>query len=168
MIPKPPPDRRTFSDARDELEYLFHKLLYWLYEREAPRRARHFAERLERLLGQTAAEESIFAEECRALVAEAKGNLREAIAHREKEVDLITRLHKLSLQTSHQDYVLNQYGYDDLSDRLDLLAILYHDSGDLDRAIRTLRGSQQLCLQHQIEFDGQDVLQEYLQEKKAS
>ena len=34
MNTKPPPDRRKFADERDHIDYLYHKLLYWLYERE--------------------------------------------------------------------------------------------------------------------------------------
>jgi hypothetical protein len=64
--------------------------------------------------------------------------------------------------------VLSRYGYDDLSDRLDLLAILYHDTGDLDRAIQTLRQTRQLCKRRGIVFDGLAILQEYLEEKEAS
>ena len=34
MKTKAPPDRRKFADERDQIDYLYHKLLYWLYERE--------------------------------------------------------------------------------------------------------------------------------------
>src|SRR5262249_41037275 len=63
------------------------------------------------------------------------------------------------------DAVLEDYGYGDLSDRLDLLATLYHDRGDLDRAISTLLESEELCKKHGVEFDGEDILREYLEEK---
>jgi hypothetical protein len=59
-------------------------------------------------------------------------------------------------------------GYDDLSDRLDLLASPCHDSGDIDRAIAVLRESQQLCEEHGIKFDGEHILQECLDEKRNS
>ncbi|HEX7449135.1 MAG TPA: hypothetical protein VF306_16395, partial [Pirellulales bacterium] len=58
-------------------------------------------------------------------------------------------------------------GYEDLSDRLDLLAGLYHDNGDLDRAINALQESKQLCEQQCLEFDGGDMLDEYLVESEA-
>ena len=32
MKTEAPPDRRKFADDRDELDYLYHKLLYWLYD----------------------------------------------------------------------------------------------------------------------------------------
>ena len=58
------------------------------------------------------------------------------------------------------------YDWSDLSDRLDLLAGLYCEAGYLDKAIRTLRQSKRLCAEHGIPFDGADMLEEYLAEKK--
>ena len=46
MKTKPPPGRRKFADERDQINYLYDKLLYWLYQREDKARARAFAERL--------------------------------------------------------------------------------------------------------------------------
>lgn len=166
MKTDPPPDRRKFAGDRDEIEYFYHKLLYWLYEREDRARARAFAERLARLLSKASpGHDAIFPEECWSLICETKEDLPGAIAHRENEVRLIRRLHEISRNTPHENLVLRQYGYDDLSDRLDLLATLYHDSGHLDKAIRTLHESQQLCEKHGVKFDGEDILQEYVAEK---
>ena len=67
-----------------------------------------------------------------------------------------------------RDLVLRHYGYDDLSDRLDLLAVLYHDSGNMDKALSTLEDSKRLCGEHNIKFDGEDILEEYSEEKKKS
>ncbi|MCI0464622.1 MAG: hypothetical protein L0Z62_47455 [Gemmataceae bacterium] len=169
MKTKPPPDRRRFADARDEAEYLYHKLLYWLYEREDPARARAFAERLARLLTKAAAPHgAIFPEECWSLICEARGDLPGAIKHRENEVRLMKRLHEISRNSPQREDILRLYGYDDLSDRLDLLAVLYHDSGQLDRAIETLQESKRLCAQHGIAVDGEDLLRDYLREKSNS
>lgn len=169
MKDKPPPDRRKFADEWDEIGYLYDKLLYWLYKRADAERARPFAERLERLLPKvTTGHEGIFGEECWSLVYEAKGILPKAIGHREHEVRLIRQLHEIARNTPQEKLVLKQYGYDDLSDRLDLLAVLYHDYGDFDKAIRTLQKSKQLCEKHGLKFDGEDMLQEYLEEKTIS
>ena len=166
MKGKPPPDRRKFADEWDEIGYLYDKLLYWLYRRADAEKARPYAERLERLLPRVTPEhEGIFGEECWSLVYEAKGNLPKAIEHRENEVRLIRQLHEIARNTPHENLVLKQYGYDDLSDRLDLLAVLYHDSGNLDKAISTLYESRRLCAKHGLKFDGEDLLQEYLEEK---
>jgi hypothetical protein len=43
--------------------------------------------------------------------------------------------------------------------------VLYHDSGDLDKALATLRESKRICEEYGIKFDGDDLLQEYLEEK---
>lgn len=163
------PSRRKFAGPWDEIDYLYHKLLYWFYQREDARRARPFARRLKRLLKKAAAgQEAIFPEGCWALLHEVDGDLPKAIEHRAREIDLIKRLHKITRKTPSQDFVLDRYGYDDLSDRLDLLAILYHDSGDLNKAISTLRESKEFCDRHGIPFDGKDLLKDYLQERRTT
>jgi tetratricopeptide (TPR) repeat protein len=169
MKAKPPPRRRKFANDWDEIGYLYDKVLYWLYEREDVGKARHYAERLERLLSKTdPAHEAIFGQECWSLVYESRGDFPKAIEHRENEIRLIRRLHEISHNTPPQDLVLKDYGYDDLSDRLDLLATLLHDSGCLNKAITILKESKQLCDAHGIKFDGEDILQEYLEEKRNS
>jgi hypothetical protein len=166
MRTEPPPARRKFADARDEIEYLYHKLLYWLYEREDRARARAYADRLEWLLTKACpGHEAILPEGCRSLICEARGDLTGAIRHRENEVRLTKRLHEISRNSAQQEGILRLHGYEDLSDRLDLLAMLYHDRGDLDKAIVTLRVSEQLCARHGIKFAGADVLQDYLEER---
>jgi hypothetical protein len=163
-----PPQRRKFSNGREEIDYLYHKLLYWLYEREDQARARYFADRLARLLPKVApGHDAILPEECWSLICEAREDLSGAIQHRENEVHLIKRLHEISRNTPHEEDVLRLYGHDDLSDRLDLLATLYHDGGDLDKALNTLRESKELCKKHGIQFDGQDIQEEYLKEKRS-
>lgn len=164
---EPPADRRRFIDPRDEAEHLYHKLLYWLYERRQPARARAFADRLARALPPAAAGEgAIFPEECWSLICEARGDTAGAIRHRENEVRLIGRLHKISRHGPQREAILRLHGYEDLCDRLDLLAVLYHESGQLDRAVQTLRESQRLCRHHGLAFDGADLLRDYLEEKR--
>lgn len=168
MNAKPPPVRRKFANAWDEIRYLYDKLLYWLYQREDPGKARSYAERLEKLLTLTDPNhEAIFGEECRSLVFEAKGDLRKSLQHREKEVRLIRRLHEVARHAANPDLVLKDYGYGDLSDRLDLLATLYHDAGQIDKAIAILKESKKLCEKHRLPFDAEDVLQEYTEEDKG-
>lgn len=165
MKTKPPPSRRKFAGYWDEIGHLYDKLLYWLYQRENARRALPFAERLARLLSKADPQhEAVFGEECRSLLYEAKGNLSKAIEYRENEIRLIRRLHHIARNTPSEPG-LDGYGYDDLSDRLDLLAVLYHNRGDLDKAIRTLQESKQLCEKHRVKFDAEDLLRDYLQEK---
>jgi tetratricopeptide (TPR) repeat protein len=169
MKANPPPDRRKFADAWDEVSYLYDKLLFWLYQRQDPRRARPYAERLAKLLPTVAPQhDAIFGEECWSLVFEATGDLANAIRHRENEIRLIRHLHAISQNAPHLRLATQGYGYGDLSDRLDLLAVLYHDSGNLEKAIRTLQESNQLCEKHGIPFDGKDILEEYLEESQST
>ena len=167
MKDKPPPDRRTFADEWDEVSYLHDKLLHWLYQRADSKKARGYAQRLEKLLLAVAADHNtILGEECWSLVHETYGELAKAIESRENEVRLIRRLYELSRGASYEEVALSGYGYDDLSDRLDLLAILYHDNGDLDKAIALLQESRRLCMEHGEKFGGGDLLQDYLEEKR--
>jgi hypothetical protein len=169
MKPNPPAARRKFADVSEEMGYLYDKLVYWLYHRQDAQRARRFADRLGRLLSKAGPEtQSIFAEECRSLVAETTGDLPKAIAHREKEIRLIRRLHELARKSAGEDFALRQYTYADLSDRLDLLAALYHASGELEKALGALQESKRLCERHRVKFDGADMLQEYLEERRNS
>ncbi len=46
--------------------------------------------------------------------------------------------------------------------------MLYHDSGDLDKALEALQESKRLCEEHGVKFDGDDILQEYLRERKEA
>lgn len=168
MKTKPPPDRRRFATAWDEIGYLYDKLLYWLYQREDSARARAYATRLERLVSRAdPRQEAIFGQECSSLVCEALGDHGKAIEHRENEIRLIRKLHAVSRDIRSHESSLKAYSWVDLSDRLDLLAILYHDSGALQKAIATLRESKQLCTSHGLRFDGDDILQEYLEELHA-
>jgi hypothetical protein len=167
MKAKPPPDRRKFTSEGDEVGYLYDKLLYWLYQRANPPRARPYAQRMERILERTdPRQETIFGQECRSLAREAAGDLPGAIDHRENEIRLIRRLHEISRGKPHERFALKGYGPDDLSDRLDLLATLYRDSGNLDKAIEVLRESQKLCQSNGVRFDGEDLLREYLEERE--
>lgn len=166
MKAKPPLQRRAFANEWEEIEYVYQKLLYWLYAREDSRRAMPYADRLASLL--IAADsngESIFGQECWSLIHEAKGDIAKAIEHRENEIRLMRQLHEVAATVAKNSIALERRDYDDLSDRLDLLATLYHDRGDLDKAIEVLRESKRLCESHGIVFDGEEVLDEYSAEK---
>jgi hypothetical protein len=166
MKTRPLPVRRKFADARDQIEYLRQKLLYWLYEREDASRARIYAERLARLLSRSSpGHEAILPEECWSLICESRGNMAGAIEHRENEIRLMRRLHELARTSPKRDDILRLHGYDDLCDRLELLAVLCYDDGQLDRAIEALQESKKLCKQRGVAFHGQDLHEEYLAEK---
>jgi tetratricopeptide (TPR) repeat protein len=169
MKTKPPTDRRKFAGEWDEIDYLYDKLLYWLYQREDTNKARPFAERLEQLLPKASPDhQAIFGEECWSLAYEARQDLKKAIEHRENEIRLIRRLHAVSRNSVNKELLLTNYAYGDLSDCLDLLATLYRDDGNLDKAITTLLESKKLCETHRIKFDGADILRECVREKRAS
>jgi tetratricopeptide (TPR) repeat protein len=158
------PTRRKFRSAWDEIYYLYHKILYWFYQQEDRRGALRFAPRLEVLLQKAdPQEEAISGHECRSVLAELHGDLPAAIQHREKEIRLIRRLWEITPAKEFPPFGL---GPDDLSDRLDLLAILYHDTGKLEKAIAILQESRQLCQKHRVPFDGKDLLRDYQVEQR--
>jgi len=161
-----PSTRRKFKGEWDAIQYYYHKILYWFYQRRDRTKALRFCARLERLLKQASpTHEAILGEECWSLLWEVRGNLRKAIHYREHEIKLIKKLRQRSVGTPGAAIVLKRYDPSDLGDRLDLLAILYHDAGELDRAISVLHESQRLCEEHGIRFDGKDLLRDYLAEK---
>src|SRR5438067_2514311 len=97
-----PPLRRKFAGAWDEIRYLYDKLLYWLYQREEAGKARPYAERLERLLAKADPDQqTILGAESRSLIHEVRGDYRNAIKHREREIRLIRRLHELAHDASN-------------------------------------------------------------------
>jgi hypothetical protein len=152
-----------------EIGNLYHKLLYWFYSHGNRGKALKYCNRLEELLRQETADHlAILGEECWSLVFEVRGDLGKAIAYRENEIRLIKKLRRISIGTLSEKYVLDRYGPGDLSDRLDLLAILRHDSGELEEALQILRRSKRLCQSHGIPFDGADLLEEYTAEQKAT
>jgi hypothetical protein len=155
-----------FAHDWDEIEYLRDKLLYWLYRREDSQKARPYAERLERLLTKADPDhEAILGEECWSLIHETRKEFPKAIKSRRNEIDLIRRLHDICRNQPYEKSALSGYEYPDWRDRLDLLASLYHDSGDLGAAVRTLQESKEFCKRHGIPFRSQRALNEYLRQQ---
>jgi hypothetical protein len=150
-----------------ELTYLYDKILYWFYDRGDRPRALEIRDSFERLLNAVASEhEAIFGEHCWSILHELDGDHRRAIEAREREIGLILKLREISKDTAGAEYVLRGYGIETLCDRLDLLAILYHESGDPDRAIVALAESRRLAEAAGIPFEGGDLLREYLDERE--
>ena len=144
-----------------QIELLYAELVKLFYDEGNRRQARKVASRLEAALGALpdyAA--SIRGEEVRSLIAEVRGDFAEAARSREAEIRRILELHALTVNTPDWEYVSRQYDFSDVSDRLDLLAILYDAQGELDRAAATLRESKHYCQSHRIPFDAQDLLDE--------
>jgi tetratricopeptide (TPR) repeat protein len=163
--------RRRYAHAWHEIEDLYHKILDAYYEHEDRSRALRYVPRLEELLRREAADHgAILGEECWALVSELRGDLRAAITFRRNAIRLIRKLWK-TLPGSPEIVraaLLDQYGPSDLADRYELLAILYHDAGQLKKAIQTLWQSRELCELHGIKFDGKDLLRDYLAEYRGA
>jgi tetratricopeptide (TPR) repeat protein len=158
--------RGKTSNKWGNIKGIYYRLLNSLYKHEDYKSANKFAEELKILLHRVDPNhETIFGEECWSLISESQGNLAEAIKYREHEIQLIRQLHEETKNNPASAGVLKYYGYDDFCDRMDLLAILYHDIGELDKAIAVLQESKRVCQQHGIKFDGEDLMEKYLQEK---
>jgi hypothetical protein len=167
-LKKKPPRGRAPTEEAGAIESLYHDFLAALYDEADLPRARKLARRLEAIIRRDAAvADSIRGQEIAALIAELRGDHAEAIHCRESEIRKIFELHSISRDTPHWDYILRQYDYSDISDRLDLLALLHAENGDLERALSVLRESQRFCAAHRVAFDGQDILDEIQTKRKG-
>jgi len=144
-----------------QLEPLYLQLVRAFYDKNDRPRAKKIAARLETVLAASPEDScSIRGEEVRSLIAEVRGDFATAARSREAEIRKILELHALTANTPHWKYASRQYGFSDVSDRLDLLAILYDAQGETDRAISVLLESKDYCRSHGIPFDAEDLLQE--------
>lgn len=167
MTSKPRTQRR--STGPQTIESLYLDLLRSFYGDGDRKKARQIAARLSKaLVASPEFNDSIRAEEVRSLIAELHGDLVAAIKSREAEIRKIFELHSLAINTPNWQHVFKLYDFSDISDRLDLLAILYDGAGDLDRAILTLRESKQFCEAHKVPFDGQEILEELEASRETS
>ena len=99
------------------------------------------------------------------MIYELKGNYKKAIRYRENEIRLIERLQELARGKPNGQVILGRYDYADLCDRLELLAVLYHRAGNLDKAVTVLQECEELSRRSKIAFDGEDILEAYLADK---
>ncbi|MBO0698428.1 MAG: hypothetical protein J2P46_08545 [Zavarzinella sp.] len=152
---------RTPRAGDDGVEALYHEFLDAFYRNGNRERALALAPRLEAaVLAAPAAGESIRAEEIRSLIAELNGDFVAAARSREAEIRKILELHTLAVNTPNWPAVSRQYDFTDVSDRLDLLAVLYDRQGDTDWAVAVLHESRRYCEAHGVPFDGADILNE--------
>src|SRR5262249_27950121 len=151
-----------------DFDSLCLELLRRYYEEGDRERAGEVASRLEEALASSPDyAHSIRGEEVRSIIAELRGDLPRAIQGREAEIRKILELHERALNTQNWGYVSRLYDYGDVSDRLDLLAILYDKQGELDRAVAILMESKNYCQSHDIPFDAQDLLDELERAREA-
>jgi len=149
------------SMSLPDAESLYYQLLECFYTDEDRVASKAVAVQLKSLLeAQPEVAESIRGDEINLLIAEIDGNLKEAIRYRESEIRRILELQLATKDTPQWDYVRRRYDFSDVGDRLDLLAILFDEDGDTERAISTLNESKRFCESHGIAFDGQDILDE--------
>lgn len=160
MASKSTSNGRPAVAESDHAEALYLEFLKAFYDDGDLDRARALAPRLERASASPAWSGSIRTEEVRSLIAELGGDFGEAARCREAEIRKILELHVLAANTPHWPAVARQYDHGDVSDRLDLLALLYDRQGQTDRAIAVLHESRDYCRSHHVRFDGADVLRE--------
>jgi hypothetical protein len=96
-----------------------------------------------------------------------RGELESAIKSRQSEIRRILELHSVVQGSSGWNYVFHQYDYRDISDRIDLLATLYARMGDYEEAIKILEESRSFCASHEIPFDGEDLLEEFIEKGRG-
>ena len=152
-----------------DIEPLYLDFTRFLYEETDLEKAREVANKLQRELdSRPDLADSIRGHEIHSLLAELEGNLPEAIRWRESEIRKILELHSIAWGKPAWRYVLRQYDHSDVSDRLDLLAGLYAELGEFERALATLAESKDYCNSHDIAFDGQDLVDEFAQKMRLT
>jgi hypothetical protein len=139
--PTPPATQRSFANVWGELDYLCKKLRYWMYARKKKNIACRYLNRLERVLQELPDNSiAILREEGLALLYELQGKLSEAIAHREREIKLMERLHQEASAPRYDDptraYMLRDRGITSLQERRRILDALRAERRDRQIAIR--------------------------------
>lgn len=87
--------------------------------------------------------------------------MREAIRYRKSEIRLRKRLLKMQP-------LIHGYKPDNLAGSLDMLAMLYHDVGNIKRAIAILLESRSVSENAGIPFDGKKLLMDFTKELTAT
>ena len=124
---KPPSNRRTFANVWAELDYLCRKISFWLYKKRKAANSQRYAKRLASVLkALPPSDGAILREEAFALLHELQGRLDDAIAHREREIALMERLHKEAASPSYAEstraYMLQGRDAAALRERQELLS----------------------------------------------
>jgi tetratricopeptide (TPR) repeat protein len=154
------------AGLRQQAEKIAEKLIHWLGEGRKGR-SRMLADRLDNVLAQmNYSNDSIFVEGCISMICEARGDLDGAIKHRGKEVQLIKKLIRLSIGKPDWKEILDIYDYEDVTLRVIWLATLYHEQGELKKAIDALVRTKEFCARAGLRFDGEELLEEYLEESR--
>jgi hypothetical protein len=132
-LSKPPNTQRNFTTCWGELDYLCKKMHFWLYTRKQRTRAQRYLERLASVLSTLPDNNlAILREEGLALLHELKGQSKDAIIHRKREIHLMERLHKDARSPRYsaatRAYLLQDRGEADLRERRAILEKLKDDS----------------------------------------
>jgi hypothetical protein len=156
-------DKQGTTGLEADLEDLYLRFLHAFYEDDDREQSLLIAERLEaELASRPDFAESIRGDEIRSLLAELRGDFASAIHNRREEIRKIRELHSLVQGTPGWAYVFRQYDFRDISDRLDLLAVLHTHLDDYPEAVKVLNESKAFCASHEIPFDGEDLLEEFV------
>ena len=131
---------------------LYHRILDLFYGQGSKARAVPIAFRLLRILDKLDPNsDALLTLAARAVLAELDGDLVEAIQFRKRELVAMDRLiAKRQLEAASLDF-------SDYADRLDLMANLSFDLGDLDAAEEAIGQSLAFCRKHGVKFDGKDI-----------
>src|SRR5262245_18753844 len=160
--------RRRFSSVWQEIDYLYDQVVRWFCDAHDRKRAEPFAKRLVGLLKQEpSAGPTPFTKGAWSLLHELDGDLAAAIVHRASEVRLLKRLFAVAITRSSFDLVLAYYDYQDLVNRLERLAALYHDTGRIEGAINTCEEARHLAATHGLRFGGETLLRRCKQTSRA-
>ena len=97
-----------------------------------------------------------------ALCHETDAEWQKACAWRQREIELIRRLHTIAKRTKRKDgrdYIYSQFDREDLADRYELLADDLLEAGEEKAAIAALRASKRICKNDGVPFEGEKLLE---------
>lgn len=120
---------QTTAKLWGELSDLCQKARYWLYTRQDKAKAAPYADRLQDVLSELPANDlAIVRAEALALISELRGKTKEAIAHRQREIELMMRLQADAKSPSYDEstrtHLLRGRGEADLQKRRSILVAL--------------------------------------------
>jgi hypothetical protein len=150
---KTPPNRRTFRSIGDELNYLNDKVCFWWRQRGLRARAMPFVKKMETLLAALPEDDpSIAWADHRALVHEARGDLKKAALWRKRQIQSIRRLLEIGGPVGNVDHAY-------LASVLLQLAVLSAQAEDPSAALGALHEAKSLADTHGFAFHGRELLQ---------
>jgi tetratricopeptide (TPR) repeat protein len=156
-IPEPE-DRDSFIHEWDEIKYLNEKMDYWFTYRQDKEKAKQFYEKLKKIvLENDEQKESILGVDSLLMLARFEGNIEKEIYYNKLSINLVTKLLNLG-------EAVDPYTWEDVLDSMELLATLYEENGQRDKALAIVEECFELSKKHNLHFDEEGLKKTILED----